>query len=99
MSKSLMRVHRDIEREKTKREIMRVVEDKMLSEMVMGMKGIFLLALKKEGWGKTRALRLWSEVENAEHALIDGDITWEDIFSQVKEEYGLELEYREVKSK
>lgn len=97
MSKSLMRVHRDIEHKKVKREIMRVVEDKMLSEMVMGMKGIFLLALKKEGWGKTRALRLWHEVENAERALIDGDITWEDIFSQVKEEYGLELEYRQVK--
>lgn len=58
MAKSLMRIHRDIDREKMKREIMCTVEDKMLSEMVMGMKGIFLLTLKKESWGRTRALRL-----------------------------------------
>ena len=56
MGKSLNRVHRDIQRESIKREILKHVERKSIPEIATGLKGCFLLALKKEGWGQQRAI-------------------------------------------
>lgn len=95
MGKSLNRVHRDIQRESIKREILKHVERKSIPEIATGLKGCFLLALKKEGWGQQRAIRLWNAVEEIQMDILEGRITWQDVFDQVKEEYKLELKFRE----
>lgn len=95
MGRSLDRVHKDIQRNKIKREILNHVERKAIQEIAVGLKGCFLLALKKEGWGQQRAIRLWNAVEEIQLDILDGRITWQDVFDQVKEEYKLDLKFRE----
>lgn len=101
---NLMKVHKKAERDKLKREIMRKVERTLVWEITTGMKAVFLLALKKEGWGKQRALRLFEEVERIEQGLLDGKennnggINWDDIFDQVKEEYGIDFRFEEMRT-
>lgn len=99
---NLAKAHKRIQEERIKREIMRKVESRLIWDVTIGMKAVFLLALKKEGWGKQRALRLFEEVERIEKALLDGEdnyfggIDWTDIFEQVKDEYGIELAFEEL---
>ena len=49
--------------------------------------------MKKEGWGQQRAIRLWNAVEEIQMDILEGRITWQDVFDQVKEEYKLELKF------
>lgn len=91
MGKSLDRVHRDIQRERIKREVIKHMEKKCIPEIAVGVKGIVLLALKKEGWGQQRAIRLWDAVEEIQMDILEERITWDDVFDQVREEYKLEL--------
>lgn len=99
---SLAKVHKKLQEQRIKREVMRKVEDRLIWDVTTGMKAVFLLALKKEGWGRKRAVRLFEEVERIEKALYDGEtnyfggIDWSDIFDQVKEEYGIELAFEEL---
>lgn len=99
---NLRQAHKKAEHERIKREIMNIVERRLIFDVTIGMKAVFLLALKKEGWGKQRAIRLFEEVERIEQGLYDGEknffggIEWEDIFEQVKEEYGIELSFTEL---
>lgn len=46
--KSLGRVHKDLQRERIKREVLKYVERKSIPEISMGVKGAVLLALKKK---------------------------------------------------
>ena len=99
---NLAKAHKKVQEDRIKREIMRKVENRLIWDVTIGMKAVFLLALKKEGWGKQRALRLFEEIERIEKALADGEdnyfggIEWKDIFAQVKEEYGIELAFEEL---
>ena len=99
---NLAKAHKKVQEDRIKREIMRKVENRLIWDVTIGMKAVFLLALKKEGWGKQRALRLFEEVERIEQGLKDGEdnyfggIQWQDIFDQVKEEYGLEFQFDEL---
>ena len=98
MAKSAFAVHKALQK-KQEREMMEAfkasiekkVEDELSYKAVMNVKAVFLLALKKEGWGQKRAIRLWEEFKIIEQALVDGDITWDDIYEQVKEEYDIIL--------
>ena len=96
MAKNAFAVHRALQkkqeremREAFKASIEKKVEDELSYKAVMNVKAVFLLALKKEGWGQKRAIRLWEEFKIIEQALVDGDITWDDIYEQVKEEYDI----------
>lgn len=80
-------------REQFKKDIEKRVEDELAAKAVTNVKAVFLLALKKEGWGQKRAIRLWEEVKIIEQALADGDITWDDVYDQVKEEYDIILAF------
>ena len=98
MAKSAFAVHKALQkkqeremREAFKSSIEKKVEDELSYKAVMNVKAVFLLALKKEGWGQKRAIRLWEEFKIIEQALVDGDITWDDIYEQVKEEYDIIL--------
>ena len=98
MAKSAFAVHKALQkkqeremREAFKASIEKKVEDELSYKAVMNVKAVFLLALKKEGWGQKRAIRLWEEFKIIEQALVDGDITWDDIYEQVKEEYDIIL--------
>lgn len=98
MAKNAFAVHRALQkkqeremREAFKASIEKKVEDELSYKAVMNVKAVFLLALKKEGWGQKRAIRLWEEFKIIEQALVDGDITWDDIYEQVKEEYDIIL--------
>ena len=98
MAKNVFAVHRALQkkqeremREAFKASIEKKVEDELSYTAVMNVKAVFLLALKKEGWGQKRAIRLWEEFKIIEQALVDGDITWDDIYEQVKEEYDIIL--------
>ena len=98
MAKNVFAVHRALQkkqeremREAFKASIEKKVEDELSYKAVMNVKAVFLLALKKEGWGQKRAIRLWEEFKIIEQALVDGDITWDDIYEQVKEEYDIIL--------
>lgn len=98
--KSIMSVHKKIDR---KREIERITDivvkevqsTKVITEVSQGVKAIMLLALKKEGFGETRALRVLKEIENVEDNIIDNTITFDDCFNQVKVEYGDKV-YQEI---
>ena len=90
----VMSVHRALQKKQLadarkdfKETVMKKVEDELSAKAVLNVKAVFLLALKKEGWGQKRAIRLWEEVKIIENALADGDITWQDVYDQVKEEY------------
>ena len=92
----VMSVHRALQKKQLadarkdfKAEVMKRVEDELSAKAVLNVKAVFLLALKKEGWGQKRAIRLWEEVKVIENALADGDITWDDVYEQVKEEYDI----------
>lgn len=98
MAKNAFAVHRALQkkqeremREAFKASIEKKVEDELSYKAVMNVKAVFLLALKKEGWGQKRAIRLWEEFKVIEQALVDGDITWDDIYEQVREEYDIIL--------
>lgn len=98
MAKSAFAVHKALQkkqlaeaRKEFKAEVMKRVEDELSAKAVLNVKAVFLLALKKEGWGQKRAIRLWEEVKVIENALADGDITWDDVYEQVKEEYDIEF--------
>ena len=60
---NLRQAHKKMEHDKIKREIINIVERRLVYDVTIGMKAVFLLALKKEGWGKQRAIRLFEEVE------------------------------------
>lgn len=96
MGKSLMKVHAKIKKQKIEREVLKMAEKILVPEIEGGMKAVFLLALKKEGWGQKRALRLLDEVQRLEDAILDGEITWKDALEQVKDEYEIELDFRNV---
>ena len=94
----VMSVHRALQKKQLadarkdfKAEVMKRVEDELSAKAVLNVEAVFLLALKKEGWGQKRAIRLWEEVRVIENALADGDITWQDVYDQVKEEYDIEF--------
>ena len=94
----VMSVHRALQKKQLadarkdfKETVLKKVEDELSAKAVLNVKAIFLLALKKEGWGQKRAIRLWEEVKIIEQALADGDITWQDVYDQVKEEYDIEF--------
>jgi hypothetical protein len=96
MGKSAFAVHKALQKKQLaearkdfKAEVMKRVEDELSAKAVLNVKAVFLLALKKEGWGQKRAIRLWEEVKVIENALADGDITWGDVYEQVKEEYDI----------
>jgi hypothetical protein len=96
MGKSAFAVHKALQKKQLaearkdfKAEVMKRVEDELSAKAVLNVKAVFLLALKKEGWGQKRAIRLWEEVKVIENALADGDITWDDVYEQVKEEYDI----------
>lgn len=72
---NLRQAHKKAEHERIKREIMNIVERRLIFDVTIGMKAVFLLALKKEGWGKQRAVRLFEEVEKIEQGLYDGEKT------------------------
>jgi hypothetical protein len=100
MGKSAFAVHKALQkkqlkdaREQFKKDIEKRVEDELAAKAVTNVKAVFLLALKKEGWGQKRAIRLWEEVKIIEQALADGDITWDDVYDQVKEEYDIILAF------
>lgn len=99
---NLKQAHKRIEHDRIKREIINIVERRLVYDVTIGMKAVFLLALKKEGWGKQRAIRLFEEVEKIEQGLYDGEsnsfggIEWQDVFEQVKNEYGIELGFTEL---
>lgn len=96
-TKSLMNVHKNLQKERLKREIMKEVEKNLTKDVVAGMKAVFLLALRKEGWGRDRAMRLIENVNSIEQALLEGSeggengINWNDIYNQVEEEYKISL--------
>jgi hypothetical protein len=100
MGKSAFAVHKALQKKQLaearkdfKAEVMKRVEDELSAKAVLNVKAVFLLALKKEGWGQKRAIRLWEEVKIIEQALADGDITWDDVYDQVKEEYDIILAF------
>lgn len=98
------KVLRDAEEEYKKQlfaEVNMQAENFLSDDVFTGQKALMLLALKKEGWGKQRALRLLQELEDLEKAFIvnpdgpDNSIDWDSVFAQVKEEYGIEFVARE----
>ena len=65
MARNAFAVHRALQkkqeremREAFKASIEKKVEDELSYKAVMNVKAVFLLALKKEGWGQKRAIRL-----------------------------------------
>ena len=100
MGKSAFAVHKALQKKRLaearkdfKEQVLKRVEDELSAKAVLNVKAVFLLALKKEGWGQKRAIRLWEEVKVIENALADGDITWDDVYEQVKEEYDIILAF------
>ena len=113
MGKSLNSVHRALakkrwkeEEEKVfaelKAEIMKDVcsqaEAFLSDDVFMGQKALFLLALRKEGWGRIRAQRLLKEVDTLEKAFAmpeegqpNNSIDWIEVFEAVKDEYKIDL--------
>jgi len=110
MAKSINAVHNALQKKKQREavekykqklfaEVNRRAEDYLSDDVFTGQKALVLLALRKEGWGKQRALRLLKELDELEKAFQKDDlgnsISWEDVFSQVKEEYGIEFDMKE----
>lgn len=76
-------------------EVNRQAENYLSDDVFTGQKALVLLALRKRGWGKQRALWLLHELDEMEKAFQQDDlgnsINWDDVFSQVKEEYDIEF--------
>lgn len=79
-----------------KKEIMNLVKNRLVEDVTQGMKGVFLLSLKKENWGAKRAQKLFLDVKNTEQCLEEGRITWDDIFKQVFIEYGIDVRIERI---
>lgn len=52
---NLRQAHKKAEHERIKREIMNIIERRLIFDVTIGMKAVFLLALKKRGLGQTES--------------------------------------------
>lgn len=50
---NLAKAHKKVQEDRIKREIMRKVENRLIWDVTIGMKAVFLLALKKRRLGET----------------------------------------------
>lgn len=88
------RVKKEVERQK--KEVMQLVKSRLIEDISQGMKGLFLLCLKKKNWGAKRAQELFTDVKVAEESLEEGRITWDDVFDQVFKEYGIDIRIEKI---
>lgn len=52
---NLRQAHKKAEHERIKREIMNIIERRLIFDVTIGMKAVFLLALKKRRMGQTKS--------------------------------------------
>lgn len=109
MAKSINAVHNALQKKKQREaveeykqklfaEVNRQAEDYLSHDVFTGQKALVLLALRKKGWGKQRALWLLHELDEMEKSFYLDDfgnnINWNEVFDQVKEEYDIEFEVK-----
>lgn len=93
----ILNVHKKIEQERIKKEVMKEVEKKLMSKIFALTSLIWALSLRKEGFGKERITRVLNYADELFTEVSNGNTNFEKLNDKLSKEVKISFAYKDDK--